>query len=461
MSKLSYPRFAVVGHPNKGKSSIVSTLVHHDEIQISELSGTTRVSSGYPYKLDGNTLYELFDTPGFQRPRQVLGWLEEAAGDASTRIAAVSQFIQQHESTANFVDEVELLKPIISDGAGIIYVVDGSVPYSPEYEAEMTILQWTGQPRMALINPIGGADYVEQWEQALGQYFSLVRVFNPMTADTEKQLSILTAFSELNPSWQASLQATIGSIQSEAQRIRERVAYKIFETLAELIALQESLPVLNDRLKNITEEKVKLAYQTALVGGEKRLRKQIINLYSLNRLQCEELELKADYPDLFDQDYWYLFGLSRQKLISLSAAAGFAAGAIVDAGVGGASFMAGALIGGIVSGAASLIASQKPDKLTFKGIPLGGKRATAGPIKNLQLAFVLFGRAIEYQRAVAKRAHADRSILHVQSESTDHWIECLSKAEQFQLTRLIHKAAKGLSLKNLNDGKSLLLKALY
>ena len=35
------PSFAVVGHPNKGKSSIVSTLAHDDSVRIGELPGTT------------------------------------------------------------------------------------------------------------------------------------------------------------------------------------------------------------------------------------------------------------------------------------------------------------------------------------------------------------------------------------------------------------------------------------
>ena len=54
---------------------------------------------------------------------------------------------------SSFPDECELLRPIV-EGAGILYVVDGSVPYGPEYEAEMEILRWTGRPSMAVINPI-------------------------------------------------------------------------------------------------------------------------------------------------------------------------------------------------------------------------------------------------------------------------------------------------------------------
>ena len=61
------------------------------------------------------------------------------------------EFLQAHVSDARFHDERELLRPIV-EGAGILYVVDGSRPYGRQYEAEMEILRWTGRPRMALIN---------------------------------------------------------------------------------------------------------------------------------------------------------------------------------------------------------------------------------------------------------------------------------------------------------------------
>ncbi len=73
----NYPKFAVVGHPNKGKSSIVSTLALDDSVQIGNIPGTTQVKRSFPLKVDGKVIYELFDTPGFQRARRVLSWLKE------------------------------------------------------------------------------------------------------------------------------------------------------------------------------------------------------------------------------------------------------------------------------------------------------------------------------------------------------------------------------------------------
>ena len=68
---MSSIRFAVVGHPNKGKSSIVSTLSRNDAIAISPRSGTTTKSDEFLVRI-ANSSYTLIDTPGFQRPRQLL-----------------------------------------------------------------------------------------------------------------------------------------------------------------------------------------------------------------------------------------------------------------------------------------------------------------------------------------------------------------------------------------------------
>jgi len=161
------PRFAVVGHPNKGKSSVVATLAQNDSIAIAMEPGTTRDSHRYPMKVDEVTLYELIDTPGFQRPRKVLAWLQGHSLSASDRPETVAAFVTQHRDDPRYHDECELLRPIV-EGAGIIYVVDGSVPYNREHEAEMNILRWTGRPSLALINQIGPDDHSAACEAALG-----------------------------------------------------------------------------------------------------------------------------------------------------------------------------------------------------------------------------------------------------------------------------------------------------
>ena len=76
-----------------------------------------------------------------------------------------------------FEAEVALLAPL-GEGAGVIYVVDGAVPYGPEYEAEMEILRWSGRPSLAVINPIG------QLPQLLQMYDSAIKAGVAYTKST-------------------------------------------------------------------------------------------------------------------------------------------------------------------------------------------------------------------------------------------------------------------------------------
>ncbi len=205
------PTFAVVGHPNKGKSSIVATLAEDEGLAIGPAPGTTRRATRHTFSIDGEPHYVLVDTPGFQRAGAVLEWLESRATTASARPSLVAEFVATHRQDPRFRDECELLQPIV-EGAGILYVVDGSKPYGAEYELEMQILQWTGRPRMALINLIGEEDHQQEWRRALGQYFSLVRVFDAVAADFDTRVALLQAFGELDPDWRPPLDRAVAAL---------------------------------------------------------------------------------------------------------------------------------------------------------------------------------------------------------------------------------------------------------
>ena len=118
MSALTQPRFAVVGHPNKGKSSIVAALAQNDAVAISSRSGTTLRADAFEIRID-DASYTLIDTPGFQRPRRALSWLNKHAASADQRRDAIARFVSSADCAEKFPDEVALLKPI-AEGAAIL-----------------------------------------------------------------------------------------------------------------------------------------------------------------------------------------------------------------------------------------------------------------------------------------------------------------------------------------------------
>ena len=57
------PEFAIIGHPNEGKSSVVSTLAEDDTVPVSRIPGETTTSRVYPVSIDGKEIIRFIDAP--------------------------------------------------------------------------------------------------------------------------------------------------------------------------------------------------------------------------------------------------------------------------------------------------------------------------------------------------------------------------------------------------------------
>ena len=325
----THPKFAVVGHPNKGKSSIVSALALDDSVQISDTPGTTTKRRSFPLSVDGKVLYELFDTPGFQRARRVLAWLEKHDVPAHKKPEVVQAFINEHKEDERFNDEIELLEPIM-EGAGIIYVVDGSQPYGEEYETEMEILRWTGQPSMALINHIDNTDYSEEWKIALEQYFRMVRTYNPMKATLEDHESILESMAQLKEEWITPVKASINLLKQYKGQMLERSALLLARLVYDSVSMVEKLYFYTQEANDEDKEKIEHNYKEHLRELEITAQKSIEEVWNHGHLKKEQNVLTFEGMDLFSEESASVFGLTRKELIITAATSGAVTGAGID-----------------------------------------------------------------------------------------------------------------------------------
>ncbi len=405
-------KIAVVGHPNKGKSSLVATLAQDDSVLIAPQSGTTKSNQHFPLKIDGNTLYTLVDTPGFQRARELYEWLNSHTDKTADRRDNIARFIDLFKHDERFDAETQLLAPIV-DGAGIIYVVDGSRPYGPEYEVEMEILRWTGQPSMALINLIGERDYVEQWRKVLNQYFKIVRVFNPLKASFDERIGLLRGFSHLDERWSKPLTQAADALQAQRQNVRTQCAHIIAGLLSAALSHTETTqlePEANESSKLSAETELESRFQQAITAMEADAHQRIQTLYQHHHTQIASVEEhKLLNTDLFSEESWKIFGLDQQQLLTTSVAGGAAAGGLIDLAVAGHSFFLGASIGAAAAGLATWFASNQIAKINVLGNSIGGLELTLGPVKNRNFPYVLLSRALLYQNLTETHSHADRS----------------------------------------------------
>lgn len=447
----SAPNFAVVGHPNKGKSSIVATLSQNDAIAIALEPGTTRVRNAYPLRVDGETLYTLIDTPGFQRPRRVLEWLQAHSVSASDHSETLRAFVVQHNDDKYFTDECELLTPLI-EGAGIIYVVDGSVPYSAEHESEMTILRWSGRPSLALINTIGTDDYSDTWQAALGQFFQVVRKFDAVHAPFKQHLSLLRAFGQLEPDWEQTMERATHYLSKQREQRQNQSAAIIATALTDMMCYQEKRTLTdddsNDTSDNKLAEKLRKSWYQHQRDREQKLRMDIEHLYQHNRIRRQEAELEwHSEHDLFSEDSRNHWAVSRRYL----ATAGFGAGAIggvgIDALTFGTSFGTGALVGGLLGAAGSYYYGGKLllPALKIGLLNNGLKTATFGPVQDSQFAYVVLGRAVDHWWHISHRNHAGRDLLDL-APSDSHWIEGLDKESRQVIQKMMDRSRKQKSV---------------
>jgi hypothetical protein len=407
---MSEPVFAVVGHPNKGKSSLVATLSADDSVRIGREAGTTVECRRFPMRVDEETLYVLVDTPGFQRARKALAWMTERETTAAAHPDVVADFVATHREGSEFPDECRLLAPLL-EGAGVLYIVDGSVPYGPEYEAEMKILRWTGRPRMGIINPIGPADYIEPWKTALGQYFNVVRVFDAVRSDFGKHVDLLRAFGELQESWRTPLTRAVRALEADRARRQGQAARFVAQCIADMLTLR-----IEERISEATridplKPRLLKQYHSALQKIENRTRRQVQEAYDHHEIERQEEHLPLLDQDLFSEETWRMFGLNKKQLLSFGAIGGAAIGGAIDAASGGFSFFTGTVIGTMAGAGASFLALRSLARVKILTLPLAGRHLVVEPIRNPNFPHVVYGRARLHHAMVANRTHAERGAM--------------------------------------------------
>ncbi len=445
------PIFVVVGRVNEGKSSIVASLTENDEVLIGPEPGTTVDCGSYDMMVDGEPLFKVIDTPGFQEPESVLLWMKEREKSAKDRPLLVKEFISTFKKSHEFVDEVRLLSAIMEDDENhdapryILYVVDGSHPYRKSYEDEFEIIRRTGKPCIALINSIGPKDFSKDWQTALFQFFHNVRLFNAGTVKFQDRLVLFEALKSFDPLMGDHLQE-VKSLLQESQSYRFQDAYDliaelIFEVLTEVI----SLPAGKKRVSDSDRKNAILKYNQFLEELEARCRKKVELLFNYKKV--ERVEKRLDKPiyekDLFSSETWELLGLSRKQVILTGLSSGLAAGGALDLMVGETSFFTGAILGGVTGLASSAYLSYKAPEQIIHSYKICGKCLVVGPIKADVFPWVLLDRALLHLQAIMDRSHAIRNPMEI-TEDRDKlgFVSKLEAEDRKKLQKIFNSIAK-------------------
>ncbi len=443
------PVLAIMGHPNAGKSSVVATLTENDRIEIDKRAGTTTRSDEYPVIIDGQTIMEFIDTPGFQNPTDILEWFQSHHDE----IDLAGAFVAAHRDDPLFSHDRALLEPI-SRGAGIILVVDGSKRIKEKDRTEMELLRLTGRPRMAILNNLTTLQkHMPAWQDALSRTFNSVREFNAHRATYAERIKLLQALKGIDQRWEPQLEATIEAFERDWERRIDQTVTTILTLLKDALALKISRvlkveEIADDAERERIRERMSEAFQDDLRRLEVEAQEQIRAHFHHNvwNLPPESLLQK----DLFSDEVEQSLGLNKQQLILAGAAGGAATGGVIDLGVGGLSFGTGALIGAVAGGALGAFGKAALAKVDIQK-KLGVERFSMGPVTNPRFPFILLDRSILYCARAMNWSHgrkaADEDAPHrvpdKQLKKKRGFTEGLSADEHRALARFFAAARRG------------------
>ena len=418
------PTFAVVGKVNAGKSSVLATLLEVDDDQVLRISNTpgeTTECTEFPIEFDDKEWLRFIDTPGFSRPIDAMLAIKElvADGDQPTK-GTLLNFVTKYKGSGEFEDECRLIEPMLK-GAGLLYVIDPSKPLRDSFIAEMEILRWTGQPRLALLNEKGeNEEFLTDWKSTLGSYFNLVRTFNAHSARYEGRVRLIRSLLDIDETNAKAIKCVLDYLDLEWDQRREDATEAIINFIEKALSHKESCPISerDQAMESRREKKVKdlsESYFSTIISLEKKMHKTLLKLYRHHLVSVEQNSTEYESMDLFSEETWEKWGLNRTQLTMAGAATGGATGLVVDISTGGLTHGFGTLIGA-VGGAAT--AFFKGGDLPDFGFSLGGglkiesgdgSALSLGPPKSDNFSWILLDSSLNFYSQIISRAHAKRS----------------------------------------------------
>lgn len=450
------PKFAVVGKVNAGKSSVLATLLEVDDnqvLRISDTPGETTECQVFPVSFEGEEWIHFIDTPGFSRAIDAMEEIKHLAGQQSPNLDTLRQFCAKYENSGEFVDECQLLSPLI-DGAGLLYVIDPSKPVRDTFIAEMEVLRWTGRPRMALLNSKSDStEFLQDWKDLLGSYYNLVRTFNAHEARFAERRKLLQSLLDIDEENQKMIQTVLSFLDTEWEQRRGESVEKMITFLQDALTYRattaiEERDLLIESRKTRILEKLSDNYFDKIKKLEGKLHQNLLHIYRHHLVSEESSKLDLAEMDLFSEETWEKWGLSRSQLTLAGVAAGATAGVAVDIGTGGLTHGFGTLIGAITGAAAAFF---KGGDLPSFGVELGGglkiksndgKTLQIGPAKNENFPWILLDSCLHYYLQILSRSHAVRSHSII-AYSDESLIRQMSSEQRSILSKWFFSCLKG------------------
>ncbi|TDV60583.1 GTPase/DUF3482 domain-containing protein [Pseudomonas sp. LP_7_YM] len=343
-------KLAVVGHTNVGKTSLLRTLTRDVGFgEVSHRPSTTRHVEGARLSVDGESLLELYDTPGLEDAIALLDFLErlDRPGERLDGPARLARFLDGSEARQRFEQEAKVLRQLQGSDAGL-YVIDAREPVLAKYRDELAVLASCGKPLLPVLNFVSSAHHREpEWREALARLglHALVR-FDSVAPPEDGERRLYESLALLLEASRPQLERLILDQQAQREVRRHSAARLIAELLVDCAACRRGVAAASDQVQTAIDDLHKSVRQR-----EQRCVETLLKLYAFRREDASA----SDLPLLDGRWGDDLFNPQTLKLLGVRVGGGIAAGAAAGAGVdllvGGITLGAAALVGAIAGGA--------------------------------------------------------------------------------------------------------------
>jgi len=408
-------RLAVVGHTNVGKTSLLRTLTRDVGFgEVSHRPSTTRHVEGARLSVDGESLLELYDTPGLEDAIALRDFLDalERPGERLDGPEKLRRFLDGSEARGRFEQEAKVLRQLQASDAGL-YVIDAREPVLAKYRDELAVLAGCARPLLPVLNFVASASHrEEQWREALSRLglHALVR-FDSVAPPLDGERRLYESLALLLEKSRPQLERLIRDHEAQAVARREAGAKLIAELLVDVAACRDLVPGDAEAIRLATE-----VLRDRVRKREEACVQALLRLYAFRKGDARA----ADLPlldgrwgdDLFNPETLRQLGVR----LGGGVAAGAAAGAGIDLLVGGLTLGAATALGALAGGAWQTV-GHYGQRLLGK---LKGQRELSVDDSVLRLLAL---RQRQLLAALQARGHAAMEAIRVASPEDKQWRE--------------------------------------
>ena len=405
-------RVAVVGHTNTGKTSLMRTLMRDVRFgDVVDGPAVTRDVEGAVLRAGGESVVQLFDTPGLEDSVGLLETLDARRGERRLDgLDVIREFLDSVDAIQHFSQERKALRQVLASDVAL-YVIDARDRVLAKHSDELEVLGRCARPIVPVLNftAVGQARTAD-WRAHLARVnMHAVAEFDTVVFDLQGEERLFEKMRTLLDARGEALKLLMSDRAAERHNLIRSSAGLVAELLVDVSTFAVVVP--SDAAESGRNPRMKDLKQV-ITRREQRCVERLLALHRFRAGDVESGELPIENGvwgfDLFSPAALRQFGLHTGG----AAATGAMVGLTLDVAFAGLSLGTGMGAGALI-GSAFGLASAHGRRMLDRTRGLTELRCDRATLELLAV------RQIVLVRALLRRGHAAMGVVRLQGKLGD------------------------------------------